>query len=72
MFLTKTESIIRRRLFELNEGCTPSEELKADIINFCKGKLPDYQIPDEIEFCDALPRTDRGKVDYRALEKNVG
>lgn len=61
-----------KAVIELNEGCTPSEELKADIINFCKGKLPDYQIPDEIEFCDALPRTDRGKVDYRALEKNVG
>lgn len=61
-----------KAVIELNEGCTPSEELKADIINFCKGKLPDYQIPDEIEFCDVLPRTDRGKVDYRALEKNVG
>lgn len=61
-----------KAVIELNEGCTPSEELKADIIHFCKGKLPDYQIPDEIEFCDVLPRTDRGKVDYRALEKNVG
>jgi acyl-CoA synthetase (AMP-forming)/AMP-acid ligase II len=47
---------------------TPSEELKEDIRAFCKGKLPEYQIPDDVEFIDILPRTPREKVDYRALE----
>ena len=60
-----------KAVIELNDGYAESKELKREIIQFCKGKLPDYQIPDEVEFRDALPRTDRGKVDYRALEKTV-
>lgn len=54
---------------ELHNGYTPSEELKEDIRKFCKGKLPEYQIPDNVEFIDMLPRTVREKVDYRALEE---
>ena len=57
-----------KAIIELNDGCAPSKDLEKGIIQFCNGKLPDYQIPDEIEFRDALPRTDRGKIDYRALE----
>lgn len=57
-----------KAVIELNAGHTASEELKSEIREFCRGKLPEYQIPDAIEFIAALPRTDRGKVDYRALE----
>lgn len=57
-----------KAVIELNAGHTASEELKSEIREFCCGKLPEYQIPDVIEFTAALPRTDRGKVDYRALE----
>ena len=60
-----------KAIIELNDGYTSSKELEKEIKQFCNGKLPDYQIPDEIEFTDALPRTERGKVDYRALEKNA-
>jgi acyl-coenzyme A synthetase/AMP-(fatty) acid ligase len=28
-------------------------------------------VPDEIEFRDELPRTARGKVDYRVLEQEM-
>ena len=61
-----------KAIIELKEGNAPSKELKADIIRFCKGKLPEYQIPDEIDFIDVLPRTDRGKVDYKVLEDRAG
>lgn len=54
---------------ELKEGAVPSDELKESILNFCHGKLPEYQIPESVEFIDALPRTPREKVDYRALER---
>lgn len=54
---------------ELHNGFSPSDELKEDIRAFCKGKLPEYQIPDNVEFIDILPRTPREKVDYRALEE---
>ncbi len=53
---------------ELNDGFLYSNELSNEIREYCIGKLPDYQIPDEIEFCEALPRTEHGKVDYRSLE----
>ncbi|MBR3142089.1 MAG: acyl--CoA ligase [Clostridiales bacterium] len=58
-----------KAVIELKQKYKPSQELKNDILQFCNHKLPEYQIPSEIEFCDALPRTERGKVDYRELER---
>jgi len=60
-----------KAVVELNEGVAPSEQLKQDIQAFCRDKLPDYQIPEVIEFCTELPRTPRGKVDYRELEQQT-
>ena len=37
-------------------------------MEICEQNLPEYMIPDEIEFVDDMPRTPRGKIDYRALE----
>ena len=42
-----------------------------DILNVCNTHLPEYMIPESIEFRKDLPRTERGKVDYRALEKEA-
>jgi len=53
----------------LNDGYLPSEQTTEDIRAFCKSKLPGYMIPDEIEYLATLPRTPRGKIDYRTLEK---
>ena len=55
----------------LNEGFTTSEELTQQIIEKCKQKLPEYMVPEAIEYRSDLPRTERGKVDYRALEKEA-
>lgn len=52
----------------LNDGYTAGDELTKEICEFCKDKLPGYMIPDEIEYRAELPRTSRGKIDYRALE----
>ncbi|GEM_PF-6320416 len=48
-----------------------SNEVKNSIISACKKLLPDYMVPVVIEFRKDLPRTPRGKVDYRALEKEA-
>ena len=40
-----------------------------EILDICRKNLPEYMIPDEIEFLNELPRTARGKIDYRALEE---
>ena len=54
---------------ELNPGVTGSAQLSEEIRKYCHNFLPDYMIPEEVDFVDELPRTSRGKVDFRALEK---
>ena len=53
----------------LKPGYTPSEELKASILEHCKPRMAKYALPREIEFRDALPKTLVGKVAYTVLEK---
>lgn len=53
----------------LAEGYQPEEAVRKDILQVCKKGLPDYMIPEEIVFRGEFPRTERGKVDYRELEK---
>ena len=60
-----------RAIVELNDGVEPSDALANDIKRFCAEHLPDYSLPDEVTFTDMLPRTARGKIDYRALEEEV-
>jgi amino acid adenylation domain-containing protein len=40
-----------------------SPELKRH----CAEKLPPYMVPEEVEFCDTLPRTGTGKIDRQRL-----
>jgi amino acid adenylation domain-containing protein len=35
----------------------------------CAEKLPPYMVPEEIEFCQLLPRTDTGKIDRQRLQR---
>jgi len=39
----------------------------ADLVGFCRARLPRYMVPDEIEFRDALPKSSTGKIDRRKL-----
>lgn len=52
---------------ELKAGVEDKQLAEEHIKEVCKKNLPDYQIPEEIEFIDKLPRTSRGKIDYKAL-----
>lgn len=56
---------------ELIDGAEPSDELAEQIKRHCSAQLPDYSVPERIRFTESLPRTPRGKVDYRALEKQI-
>ena len=55
----------------LNPGFEKTDATKQEIIDNCKKMLPGYMVPEEIEFRDSLPRTPRGKIDYRALENEA-
>jgi 2-aminobenzoate-CoA ligase len=40
----------------LKPGQQPSEGLKAELVEFCKGKIAVYKLPREVEFTDQMPR----------------
>jgi len=56
----------------LKNGITGDYGMTNTLQKFCHDKLPVYMIPDEIEYVADLPRTPRGKVDYRQLEERAG
>ncbi len=39
------------------EPCTP-----AEIVRHCEGRIADFKIPSRIEFRDALPKSETGKI----------
>lgn len=51
----------------LREGYAPSDELKQEIIDFCRTEIAVYKLPREVEFVGALPRTVTGKLLRRVL-----
>lgn len=59
---------IPKSFIVLSETENDLEKIKSEIILLCNKELPEYMVPEEIEIIDVVPRTPRGKVDYRALE----
>ena len=51
----------------LKAGKTPSEELRRDILAFCKQRLVAYKVPKMLEFRESLPKSLIGKVLRREL-----
>lgn len=49
-------------------GDVKKEEIETNIREWCRSELPEYMQPEEIEFVKEMPRTSRGKIDYRAME----
>ena len=64
---------IIKAFIQLKPGHKPSDELKADIQKYVKGKLAGHAYPREIEFVDILPKTRSGKIMRRLLKaKELG
>lgn len=59
---------IPKSFIVLNEVGSDIDKIKSEITSLCNEELPEYMVPEEIEIIDVVPRTPRGKVDYRALE----
>lgn len=53
----------------LRPGYTPSDAIKAELMDYCRERIAKYAMPCEIEFRDELPKTLVGKVAYRVLEE---
>jgi acyl-CoA synthetase (AMP-forming)/AMP-acid ligase II len=58
----------------LKEGFEPTEELKKDIIEHCKGRLAGYKRPKSVDFVadEEMPRTPTGKILHRVLRERYG
>lgn len=52
----------------LNDVNADKELVRTRIMEQCKQNLAEYSHPHEIRFCDSLPTTSLGKVDFKALE----
>ena len=52
-------------------GVAPNDELKAEILDYCKEHIAKYALPREVEFRTELPKTLVGKVAYRKLEEEA-
>ncbi|MEP3333551.1 acyl-CoA synthetase [Sedimentitalea sp.] len=52
---------------QLLPNAKDSDELRADLFNFCRSKLSPIKCPRSIEFRSTLPRTETGKLHKRLL-----
>ena len=52
----------------LHDPNADKEMVRSRIIEQCKNNLAEYSQPHEIRFCDSLPMTNLGKVNFKALE----
>ena len=48
-------------------GIEPPDELAAELIEFCRERLAHFKCPRTVDFIDALPRQDNGKLYKRRL-----
>jgi long-chain acyl-CoA synthetase len=56
-----------KAVVEVTPGGEPSPELAQVLLAWCRERLAGYKCPRSVEFRDALPRTDGGKLSKRNL-----
>ncbi len=61
------DGLVKALAYVVAKGITPSETLARDLIEHCKAELAHYKAPRRVQFVDALPRSDRGKILRREL-----
>jgi long-chain acyl-CoA synthetase len=58
-----------KAVVELHAGQTPSSTLGNELIAFCRERLAHFKCPRSVDFSDALPRHDNGKLYKNALRE---
>jgi acyl-CoA synthetase (AMP-forming)/AMP-acid ligase II len=54
---------------ELQAGVAPSDALAAELVAFCRDRLAHFKCPRAVDFTDAMPRQDNGKLYKRRLRE---
>ncbi len=52
------------------EGVLGTEELAAELVEFCRGRLAHFKCPRSVDFVSELPREDTGKIFKRKLRED--
>ena len=58
-----------KAVVELKDGVSPSPELSAEMIAFCRDRIAHFKCPRSVDFVDRLPREDNGKIYKRRLRE---
>lgn len=58
-----------RGVVELTADAQPGEALGRELVDFCRAQLAHFKCPRSIDFVDALPRHDNGKLYKRRLRE---
>jgi long-chain acyl-CoA synthetase len=56
---------------EPQPGVPPSPELAAELVEWCRGRIAHYKCPRRVEFTEALPRHDNGKLYKHQLREQL-
>jgi long-chain acyl-CoA synthetase len=51
-----------RAMIQLKPGFAPSDALKQEILGFAAASLAKFKVPRDLQFVDALPRSEAGKI----------
>jgi fatty-acyl-CoA synthase len=51
------------------EGRTPSDQLRAELIDYTRERLAHYKCPTSVDFVEQLPRTPTGKLRKHLLRR---
>ena len=53
----------------LNDGVTPSNKLKQELVKHVRGEIGSFASPDIVQWASGLPKTRSGKIMRRILRK---
>jgi long-chain acyl-CoA synthetase len=56
-----------KAVVQLADGFAPSESLARELLTHCRDRLAHFKCPRSLDFDSALPRSDAGKVQRRAI-----
>jgi len=58
-----------KAVVEVAAGATPGPELEAELIAYARERIAHYKCPKSVDFTDALPRLDTGKLYKQKLKE---
>jgi long-chain acyl-CoA synthetase len=56
-----------KAVIEPVDGVAPGDELAAELLEYCAGRLAKFKTPKSIDFTDEMPRDPNGKLYKRKL-----